>query len=52
MAPKSARDQVSVSVNVPASLLGPQHYSLDLTGRSADGRTDVIGSYAVRIIQQ
>jgi hypothetical protein len=51
MAPRSSGDQVSVSVNVPAHLLGPQHYSLDLTGRSGDGRTDVIGSYAVRIMQ-
>ena len=40
-----------ISVVVPANLLGPQHYSLDLTGRGAGGRAEVIGSYTVQIVQ-
>jgi hypothetical protein len=49
--PRPAADQVAVSVVIPANLLGPQHYSLDLTGRGADARAEVIGSYTVRIVQ-
>jgi hypothetical protein len=47
--PSSAADQTSVAVLVPANLLGPQHYSLDLTGRDRGGREEVIGTYTVRI---
>jgi hypothetical protein len=38
-----------VSVSVPANLLKPQHYSLDLSGRDEAG-AEVIGSYAFRIV--
>jgi hypothetical protein len=51
MLPTSSADQASVSVVVPANLLGPQHYSLDLAGRGDGGRAEVIGSYIVRIVQ-
>ncbi len=51
ISPKSSDDQPSLSVMVPARLLGPQHYSLDLTGRGDDGRNEVIGSYTVQIVQ-
>ena len=44
-------DQASVFIVVPASLLGPQHYALELTGRGADGRLEVMGSYTVRIAE-
>jgi hypothetical protein len=44
-------DQASVFVVVPANLLGPQHYALELTGRGADGRLEVMGSYTVRIAE-
>ena len=40
-----------VPVVVPANLLGPQHYSLDLAGRDAGGRAEVIGSYTVQVVQ-
>lgn len=49
--PSSAADQASIIALVPANLLGPQHYSLDLAGRDAGGREEVIGSYTVRIVQ-
>ena len=48
---RPSADQASVSVVVPAKLLRPQHYSLELTGRDAGGRAEVIGSYTVRIVQ-
>ena len=51
IAPSSAGDQATVSVVVPAHLFRPQHYALDLAGRGADDREDVIGSYTVRIVQ-
>ena len=43
-------DRPSVSVLVPASRLRQQHYALDLIGREAAGRADVVGSYAFRIV--
>ena len=46
-----AAEQASVSVVIPASLFERQHYSLDLAGRDAGRREDVIGSYTVRIVQ-
>jgi hypothetical protein len=49
--PRPSADQASVSVVVPAKLLEPQHYLLDLTGRGAGGGAEVIGSYTVRIVQ-
>lgn len=51
IAPRLAADQAFVSVVVPARLLGPQHYSLDLTGRGAGGGAEAIGSYTVRIVE-
>jgi hypothetical protein len=44
-------EQASVSVVVPANLFERQHYSLDLAGRDAGRREDMIGSYPVRIVQ-
>jgi hypothetical protein len=39
----------AVIVLVPASVLKPQHYSLELIGRRAAGASEVVGSYTVRI---
>jgi hypothetical protein len=49
--PRASADQVSLPVVVPANLLAAQHYSLELTGRDAGGRAEVIGSYTVRVVQ-
>jgi hypothetical protein len=49
--PRAPADQVSLPVVVPANLLAAQHYSLELTGRDAGGRAEVIGSYTVRVVQ-
>jgi hypothetical protein len=37
-------------VSVPANLLKPQHYSLELTGRNAAGRSEVVSSYTFEIL--
>jgi hypothetical protein len=39
----------AVEVDVPAGLLKPQHYSLDVTGRTAAGVVHVVGSYAFSV---
>jgi hypothetical protein len=49
--PRASANQVSVPVLVPARLLTPRHHSLELTGRDAGGRVEVIGIYAVRVVQ-
>jgi anti-sigma-K factor RskA len=46
---KASAGQRSVYVAVPARLLKPQHYSIDLTGRGADGRSQIMGSYAFEV---
>ena len=48
MAASVNSDQAVVAVVVPANLFGTERYSLDLTGRDAGGRLEVIGSYPVR----
>ena len=50
--PRGSANQVSVSVLVPAKLLAERHYSLELTGRDAGGRAEVIGIYTVRVGQR
>jgi hypothetical protein len=48
---KTSGGQSAVRVAVPARALRPQHYSLDLSGRSAGGG-EVVGSYAFEIVPQ
>jgi len=50
VAAMSSGDQSSVFVVVPAGLLKPQHYSLELVGQSAAGVTQTVGSYTVQIL--
>ena len=45
----SSTDQPSVRVAVPARVLKPQHYTLDLTGRGTAG-PEVAGSYVFEIM--
>jgi hypothetical protein len=47
--PTSSGDQSSVFVLVPAGLLQPQHYSLDLTDRAA-GADEIVGSYTFQVL--
>jgi hypothetical protein len=50
IAAKLAGDRATVTVAVPAALLKPQHYSLDLTGRRGTDAGQVVGSYAFEIV--
>jgi hypothetical protein len=43
--------ELTVPVVVPASLLKPQHYSLELLARGVTVNAEVVGSYAFRIVQ-
>jgi hypothetical protein len=52
IAPTQTRNRATVSVVVPAGVLAPQHYSLELTGRGATGDGPIVGSYAVRIVSR
>jgi len=47
--PVSARRTPAVAVAVPASLLRPQHYALELSGRKAGAAFDAVGSYAFQV---
>jgi hypothetical protein len=48
LTPRSTRP-ATIAVTVPASVLKPQHYSFDLSGRNAGGAVDIVGSYAFQI---
>ena len=48
--PSASGGEPSISVTVPAGVLKPQHYSLDVTGPGADGPR-VVGSYAFQVLQ-
>jgi hypothetical protein len=48
--PTSPGDKPTVSVVVPAAMLKPQHYAFELIARNAAGSTEIVGSYAVRIM--
>jgi len=49
MTPPARAGGSTVEVDVPAGLLKPQHYSLDVTGRTAAGVVHVVGSYAFSV---
>jgi hypothetical protein len=50
IAPRSAANPSSIRVVVPAAMLKPQHYSLDLSGRGAGGSAEIVGSYAFQVV--
>jgi hypothetical protein len=50
MAPSPHADQATVAIVIPATLLKPQHFSIELRGREAGGGGQVVGSYAFQIV--
>jgi hypothetical protein len=50
VAARTSGAQPSISVAVPAAQLRPQHYSLDVSGRGANGRAEIVGGYAFQIV--
>jgi hypothetical protein len=49
---ESSRRPPAVGVRVPASLLRPQHYALELSGRKPGAPFDAVGSYAFQVEAQ
>jgi hypothetical protein len=49
LATAPSRRSPAVAVAVPASLMRPQHYSFELSGRNAGAIFDVVGSYAFQV---
>jgi hypothetical protein len=49
LTPTSSRRTPAVAVAVPASLLKPQHYSFELSGRTLGSAFTVVGSYAFQM---
>jgi hypothetical protein len=49
LTPGSSRRPATIAVAVPATVLKPQHYLLELSGRKATGAFDIVGSYAFQI---
>lgn len=49
LTPSPSRRPLTIPVAVPASVLKPQHYSLDLTGSRSTGAYESVGSYAFQI---
>jgi hypothetical protein len=46
LTPRSSNRPPAISVTVPASVLKPQHYLLELSGRKSAGAFDTVGSYS------
>ena len=45
-----AGDGKAVTVSLPAARLSPQHYSVELSGRNAEGPAELLTSYAFRVV--
>jgi hypothetical protein len=49
LTPSASGRPLTISVTVPAGFLKPQHYSLELTGRSLAGVSESVGSYGFQV---
>jgi len=50
VAAKTVADHTSVMVTVPADILTPRRYALDLSGRQASGAAELISSYPFQVL--
>lgn len=50
--PKAVGESKLVSITVPATLLKPQHYSLELTGVRTQSGVDFVASYAFKVMRE
>ena len=48
--PQASAAEPSLRIALPARVLKPQHYSLDLSGQRPGGGPEVVGSYALEIV--
>jgi hypothetical protein len=49
LVPGPSRRPLTIAVSVPASLLKPQHYSLDVRGLLPTGAREIVGSYTFQV---
>jgi hypothetical protein len=52
LTPVSSNRPPAIFVTVPASVLKPQHYLLELSGRNSAGAVDTVGSYAFQVLSR
>jgi hypothetical protein len=52
LVPGSSGRPPTVPVEVPASLLEPQHYSLELSARRSTGAPEIVGTYVFQVVPQ
>ncbi len=52
LTPGSSNRAPAIAVTVPATLLKPQHYLLELSGRNSAGPDDTVGSYAFQVLSR
>jgi hypothetical protein len=52
LTPGSSNRAPAIAVTVPATLLKPQHYLLELSGRNSAGAVDTVGSYAFQVLSR
>jgi hypothetical protein len=50
IAATASRGQPSVVVSVPARIMKPQHYALDVAGRGPGGATEMVGTYVFEVV--
>jgi hypothetical protein len=50
IAATSSRGQSSVAVSVPARVMKPQHYALDVAGRGPGGAAEMVGTYVFEAV--
>jgi hypothetical protein len=49
LTPRASGRQDTIGVTIPAGMLKPQHYSLDLSGGNPPGALEIVGSYTFQI---
>jgi hypothetical protein len=52
LTPGSSHRPPAIAVTVPATVLKPQHYLLELSGRNSAGAVDTVGSYAFQVLSR
>jgi hypothetical protein len=52
LTPGSSNRAPAIAVTVPATVLKPQHYLLELSGRNSAGAVDTVGNYAFQVLSR
>jgi hypothetical protein len=51
IAARAGRGRPALSVTVPARVLAPKLYAVELVGVGANGDAEVVGSYSFRVVR-